>query len=176
MKGFTMSQTLLGISDDMQAMDDLLYERGGVVTDDDLPVVEKWMKELEANFKDKADGYAALITIMRARADVRRAEAHRLMGRVKIDETGADWLQYRLKMVMEKLGIKKIETERYRISVAANGGKCPLVIYDEASLPGRFFIPSPDVIDRDAVRDALDAGEEVAGAKLGERGTSLRIK
>jgi hypothetical protein len=37
-------------------------------------------------------------------------------------------------------------------------------------------IPEQRVIDSDAIRVALDAGEELAFARLGDRGSHLRIK
>jgi hypothetical protein len=160
----------------MQALDDLLFELGGDVTDEDsYKQVEAWIKELAEKLQDKADNYCALITTIEKRAQVRKEEADRLRKRAGIDEKAADFLRAKLKMVMETRGVAKIETERFRISIAKNGGKMPLVIQDESSIPGTYWIEQP-VLDKERLREALEQGEAVPGVLLGERGTSLRIK
>jgi hypothetical protein len=172
-----MPQSLFEISEDMHALDDLLFELGGDVTDEkSAAAVEEFLKELAANLKGKADGYAGLITTMEKRAEVRKAEASRMSKRAAIDLNAAAFLKSKLKLVMEQHNLKKIETDRFRISIAGNGGLAPLTIYDEELLSDKFFIPQPDAIDKDAIRKAIGEGELVPGARIEERGTRLAIK
>ena len=72
---------------------------------------------------------------------------------------------------------KKLRTKRFNISINGNGGKQPLRFDNTApgDLPTRFqrTIIEPD---KDAIRAALEAGEEISFAYLAERENHLRIK
>ena len=166
--------TLLNITDDLRALDDLLDEVGGDVSDPQVAeAVDAWFAELDAAMETKVDNYAALITEMMNRAELRAAEAQRLYHRSKIDQQSAGWLKDQLKTVLEQRGIKKVETPRYRVSVAGNGGKAPLDIHEPGAVPRELckHIPERWEPDGDAIRDALGRGEEVPGATQMEPGT-----
>jgi hypothetical protein len=174
-----VTRSLLDVTRDMEALDALLSEVEGDVTDPKVQeAVSAWFAELDADLKGKVDDYAALITMLDARAEVRAREAERLSRRAKIDAASAQFLKDRLRGELEARGIQKVETDRYRVSVAANGGKLPLVIDDELSLAAPYWreVPAYKEIDRDAVRQALERGEAVAGAHMGERGRRLSIR
>ena len=174
-----MTRTLLDITRDMDALDALLVEVEGDVTDPRvLEAVTAWFAELDADLKGKVDNYAALITTLEARADVRAKEAERLARRAKTDAASAQFLKDRLRTELEARGLKKVETDRYRVSVVSNGGKLPLVLGDERDIPEAFWreVPARKEIDRDAIRQALDAGRPVAGAHYGDRGRRLSIR
>jgi len=169
--------TLLDISDDMKALDDLLFEAGGDITDPEVETaIDDWMDSLDDNFKAKVDNYAALITEIEARSAARKAEAERLRDRAKIDANTAESLKAQLEYVFEQRQIKKIETKRYTIGLRKHGGKLPLDLDDVRpdELSPRFQRVQIDV-DRTAIREALEAGEELKFARLGERGQSLSI-
>jgi hypothetical protein len=180
-----MTRTLLDITRDLETLDDLMADLDaslaateGEVTPEiqaALQAVDAWMAELDADLKGKVDNYAALIVTLEGRAEVRKAEAERLARRARIDAANAQFLKDRLRGELERRGIGKVETDRYRVSVAANGGKLPLLIQDEQAVPDRFWV-SVKRISNDLVREALDRGEAVPGARLGERGRRLSIR
>lgn len=171
-----MNRTLLDITEDLQALDDLLTEAGGDITGVEA-TVDAWLAELEQDLKGKVDNYAALITAMNARAEVRKAEADRLYHRAKVDSNNAKFLRERLKCSLEQRGISKLETARYKVGVSKAGGATPLIIPDPTAVPADFIrvteIREPD---KDAIRKALESGQQVAGAALGIRGTYLAIR
>ena len=174
-----MTRTLLDVTRDMEALDALLAEVEGDVTDPKvLEAVSAWFDELDADLKGKVDNYAALITTLDARAEVRAKEAERLARRAKTDAASAQFLKDRLRTELEARGMQKVETDRYRVSVVANGGKLPLVLGDELEIPDAYWreVPARKEIDRDAIRQALDAGRPVAGARYGDRGRRLSIR
>jgi hypothetical protein len=71
----------------------------------------------------------------------------------------------------------KVETERFKLSVRKNGGKVPVIVTDETALPTEYRVPRvTEVIDKDGIREALEAGKPVPGAALGERGQRLELK
>lgn len=171
-----MSQTLIDISADMQALDDLLAEVGGDVTDPKVAeIVDAWFEELDHSLSAKVDNYAALISSMRARADVRRAEAERLARRAQVDEASADWLASRLLAALDARGMKKIETDRYAVSVVGNGGKVPLLVDSEVPAEWTKTV-TKTAPDTERIRLAIEAGQTLPFARLGERGKRLAIR
>ena len=132
---------------------------------------------LREAFADKADSYAALIRTCQHRADARRAEAKRMVALADSDDALADRLSRILLEAMQATGLTKVDTERFRLSARANGGKLPVVLSDEKALPAQYRVPVyTEKVDRDAIRTALEAGTEVPGASLGQRGTRLDIR
>lgn len=123
-------------------------------------------------------GYAALISEMQARAEVRKAEARRLMDLAASDDNRAKLLKERLKSFFQLHDIKTVDTARYRLSLAKNGGKAPLILDDSipvTQLPEQFQRISIDA-DTAKIREALEAGESLPFAHLAERGESIRMK
>ena len=172
------NRSLIEISDDILELDDLLYECGGDVSDPRFEeAITKLMAELNVELETKADNYCALITAMQGRAEIRMAESKRLRERATADENNASFLTTRLKKALEVHGIKKIETDRYRITVAKHGGKLPLLVDGEKEIPKRFkTVKYVWNVDNDAIRKALESGETLDFACFGERGTRLSIK
>jgi len=167
---------LLQITDDMQALDDLLAEVGGDVTDPKVSeIVDAWFAEIDANLTGKVDNYAALISTMRARADIRRAEAERLARRAQVDEASADWLAARLLAALDARGMKKLETDRYAVSVVGNGGKAPLLLDGEVPADWTKTVMRTEP-DKERIRLAIEAGQALPFARLGERGKRLAIR
>lgn len=172
-----MKRTLYDITDDLRAFDDLLEQADGDVSDPAvLEAIEKWMTELDIDLTNKVDGYAAYINDMLAKAQARKDEADRLRARAKANEATARRLKERLMWAMQERGMKKIDTPRFTVSWQKAGGKVGLDVQVPGDqLPPRFqkVVIEPD---NAAIREALDAGEEVDGCSLMERGTSLRIR
>jgi len=171
-----MNRSLLNITDDLLALDDLLSEAGGDITGVEA-TVDAWLAELKADLKGKVDNYAALICSMELRAGVRKDEADRLAQRAKIDANNAKFLRERLKLTLERLGVTKLETFRYRIGVTKAGGVAPLLIPDPSAIPEEYIhVREVREVDKEAIRTDLEAGRQVAGVALGTRGTYLAIR
>lgn len=174
-----MSQTLIDISADLLALDDLIYEHSGDMQNPEVvAALESWENEIAGNFETKADHYAALITMLNARAEVRKAESERLARLARTDSNTAKNLQERLKYVFINLKIAKLDTPRYKLSLAKNGGKLPLRIECPLAELPEVYRENVTAIEAktDDIRAALERGEEIKGCILEERGISLRIK
>jgi hypothetical protein len=178
--------TLLELGAEFQALYQLIEE-----ADDELsPEVEKaldsWWKEISGNVNQKLDGYCALMEKFALRKSVRKAEVEGLMAiverlrtRVRVDETNDRLMKDRLLLFMEShqqaTGKRVIETERYKLSLCNNGGKAPMKVPENVQeLPThlRRIKWEPDT---DAIRAALEAGKEIDGCRLLERGRHVRI-
>lgn len=173
-----MTQTLLDITADMAALDALLAESGGEITPDTEATLDAFFAETETNLAGKVDAYCALISEMEARAEVRKAEAKRLADRAKADERTSDALRERLRFVWETRRLGKVETDRFTVSLAKNGGKAPLDIRCGVDELPAWAVKRETVVtvDKDAIRSRLDAGEPLDFASLMERGTRINIK
>jgi hypothetical protein len=149
-----------------------LEECGEEITDEAAAALEEFFKDIKSNENGKIDSYVAVLRSYELRAAARKEEAERLMKRVTVDENQAKRLKERLKLYLALTGRKKIETLRYRVSVAVNGGRTPLDI-DEQALPAEYnrVVTEPD---RELIYQALKSGP-VPGVVEKARGTHLRI-
>jgi hypothetical protein len=166
----TKKRTLLDISDDLMAINDLLFESGGDISDPAVAeAIDEWFAEIEADEERKVGNYIGLIREKELRCSAITEEKERFAKLATALGNSAKGLKERLKYY--------IETPRGNASVCGNGGKTPLLIVDIAaeSVPPRFQKITL-TIDHDIVRNALEAGEKLEWASLEERGTHLRIK
>jgi hypothetical protein len=142
---------------------------------------EQLMAEYLQNKEDlkiKLENYCGFISELEARAEVRKAEAKRLSDRAAVDANLAKRLKAMLLWYLKENDIKKVETVRYQISKAKNGGKQPLVINEDipvTSIDERFQKVSID-FDKESIRLALENNEKLDFAYLKEREEGVRIR
>lgn len=142
-----------------------------------IDAVEEYLKSLSQDREKKLDNYAALIRELEARAKIRQDEATRLQSLAKKDLDVVERLKERLKLVFTLHEWKTVDTDRFRITLAQNGGKQKLVVeIPVEELEERFRkVETKTVPDNDALREALGDGEVIAGVRLEERGVTIRI-
>ena len=171
--------TLLEITEDMAALDALLTENGGDISDPAvMDAVDAWFTENESQLRAKVEGYAAFIQDQRILAEGAKQEAQRMADKAKRRTATADFLAGRLKGVMERLKINKIETPRFTVAVQGNGGVQPIDVHAPLdALPDWAKRKIVNIVpDKDAIRARLEAGETLEFAILQPRGTRLAIK
>ena len=170
-------QTLIEISRDLIELENELEEliHDPQQTDEAIAKYLGSLGDTIAERDRKLDNYSALIKELEARAEARKVEAKRLSDRASIDLNKVKSLKSNLKKFFEAHKFKTIETNRYRLTLAMNGGKAPLILDNvtPGELPDKFTYKE---VDQVAVRQALEAGEVLKFARLGDRGQSLRIK
>ena len=141
--------------------------------------IDEWLFENHENLKEKADDYLALISEKMRMYAARQGEAERLTRLALTDKNCAYRLKARLMYALTEMCITKLETDRYKVTVAKNGGKQKLDIHvPDSELPEEYLqtIPSVRIANNVAIREALVAGKVGPGAVLIDRGTSLRIR
>lgn len=146
--------------------------------DVDIDELSSAMDKINGEIGDKADGYAFVVQRINSDIDSISAEIKRLQERKKAFEARAERIKETLMKSMNAIGRKKIQTATHTFTVAKNGGTIPVVISPFATandVPDEFRSVKYD-FNKDAIREALEAGEILDFAKLGERGESLRIK
>lgn len=139
------------------------------------------LESLNGDFEDKAEGIAALIAENNATINAIESEIDRLCAKARRLENQNDSLKRYLKMEMDITGKRKLNAGIWKITIAKNGGKAPIVWkidpdeLDLDTLPEKY-VKRTESINTAAVRETLEAGETLDFARLGERGESLRIK
>lgn len=169
-------KSLFSLTEDQRALIDLLTEVDGDVTDESASkAVDAWMAELRTGIDDKFDAYAQVIRKLELDASVAKAERDRYAMLCQVRENAAARMKERLKLFLVDIGAPKRETQHFKFSVQANGGKQPMTIVDQLKIPEEFG-EMKWVVNNTKVYDALAAGKEVPGAALEARGSHLRIK
>jgi hypothetical protein len=165
--------TLFDLTAEFQA---LLARLDDAEPGDDGAVAE--LERIEADIRNKADGYCSLIRHYQELAKACAHEAERLGDRACEFGAKAHWLKQRLHDALLRLGETKLQTPANTVTVCRNGGAEPVKVdVDPETLPDEYVYHEikhkPDV---DRIRADLKAGLHVPGCRLEERGTHLRLK
>ena len=172
-----MSRTIFDITDDMLALGDLLDNAGGEIND---PQVEEaimlWSDELENDLQAKVESYCWLMREKESRSLAMFAEADRLRERAQSNQRAARGLRDRLLFAFTLKGIDKVDTSNFTVGIARNGGKQPIDIDSDAVTDDYLTSEVVKTVNKDKIREALDAGVELDFASMLERGTHLRVK
>lgn len=170
---------LYDIAADFRRLSDLLEDES--TPEEMRQTIMDTLESLDGDFEDKAEGIAALIAENRATITAIESEIDRLTAKADRLENQNDSLKRYLKMEMDFTGKRKLNAGIWKITIAKNGGKAPIVWKTEpdeldlGSLPEKY-VKRTESINTAAVRETLEAGGFLSFAELGERGESLRIK
>ncbi len=206
--------SLFDFQQDKHALENLTHEyllsTGGDMSDEQVDgIIDEFLRETTGNINAKIDGYCGLIRSKMARVELRRGmmkpfadEAARYNDLAKTDEAFAKRLKARLLEYFHEEGIAKHETDHFKLAVAGNGGKAPLVIFGDVTPDEVAECYTTREFNTERIREslelyetalavyetALNSGVEVGMlpapiapeclkfAALGARGTNLRIK
>lgn len=136
------------------------------------------MEGIQGALEDKLDAYAYVVSQLDGDIATADAEIKRLQEFKKGLVNNRDNVKKNMYSSMIALDVRKIKTAKHVFVIAKNGGKLPVVIYDEVKpedVPDEYRVAKFD-FDKDAIRAALENGDFIPFAELGERGESLRIK
>jgi len=148
------------------------------MADLDLPaeVIADTLEGLAGDIEVKATNTAQMVRNIETLAEQIKAAEKAMAERRKALESRADWLRSYLLDNMAAAGISKVESPWFSLTVRQNP---PSVALDDVSLIPtdywRVLPPPPPVIDRVAIRAAIEAGQDVPGARV-VRGQRLEIK
>jgi len=146
----------------------------GADTNEELEQIVEKINAIESDFEVKAQNVAMYFLEIESDIKAIKEEEDRLTARRKSLQTRSDWLKEYLKENMVKTGKVKIKTPLLTLSVQNN--RPAVQIINDEELPKEFKIE--EVIytpNKTAIRIAINAGYEVAGATL-TQGTRLVIK
>lgn len=175
--------SLYELTEEMVALDRLLAELGGEVTEGtEGQTLEQWATEFDWKLREKVDGYGSLIKNLEADAGAIGEEVKRLQDRARVLDNRASRLKALAKFSMERLQTRKLEGLRFTIALQKAGGLAPLeVLMDAEKLPEHFQTVTISA-NNEAIRKQLenpDTAEAIVAAgiaRLGERGEYVRIR
>lgn len=175
-----MLRTLFDIGNDWAVLDAAIEDRGGEILPEDEAVFDAWADSLQQEEGVKLDRYCNYVAQLEMEKDACERQAEEYEERAEKRAKRIAWLHKMMQDYLARTGRKKVQTETGRVvSVQGHGGKIPVVIDAEAKpmeSGDPRFVREKFEWDKDAIRDALEAGESLSFAKLGERGSSLRIR
>lgn len=167
--------TLFKISDDLAALQQLLEESGGEVTEENQAALDSWRDELSTTLETKLESCWWLLRKWRSDTDTAEAIRDQMDAIIRNRKGSSDWMKDAIKYVMEKNGLKRLDVPNtmQSFSIRGNGGQQSLTVEDGA-IPLEYTYA--DVrIDTEAIRAALEAGKELPFARLEPRGTHLAV-
>lgn len=144
----------------------------------DPQLIADTLEGVEGEIEVKLDSYGIVINELQMDVAKIDQEIKRLTEKKKQLNNNIDRMKEAVKNTMVLMDTRKVQGDHFTWQIQKNGGKAPLV-FDEAwnvlDLPEEY--QSWDVKpNKDAIRKALDEGQELPFAWLGERGESLRLK
>ena len=163
--------TLYELTNDYKSLLDL----AGSMDADEIETFNNTLEGILGEIEVKADGYAVVLSEIEGRINIINKEIGRLEAIESALSNTRRRMIDRLKTAMEDIGKKEIKTDLHRFKIVGNGGKQPLDI-NESCVPEEYIkkvvVESPD---KDKIRTALESGEVLPFASLGERGTHHKI-
>lgn len=121
---------------------------------------------------EKRDKLGNCLVWLDGQSELLRAKEKQLADRRRRFEKFADALRSSLHQQMVEWGVRKVEGQEFSFTVKKNPPKVDVT--DEQAIPAEFISWNP-VIDKAAIRIALDDGKEVPGAELAQS-TRLEIR
>ena len=134
------------------------------------------MEGIEGEIEIKAEGYAKVIRTLEGDAAACDAESKRLRNKKQTIENNIKRMKSALQYAMQVTGKVKFKTALFSFNIQKNPAA---VVVDEQyieNIPERFLVRKDPEINRKAIKDAINAGEDLEGLAHLEQTESLRIK
>ncbi|HKX31345.1 MAG TPA: siphovirus Gp157 family protein [Blastocatellia bacterium] len=161
------------IGADLEALDDLLINLGGEISDDEIgAAIEALFDQIGQERDEKIRRICGLIANKEASAKMCEAESKRLKRMAEVEQNGAERLKKRLKQFFEDHKITKLDLGIFKPRIQANGGSAPLIVPEgwrtsAAQAPEQFHKVTVD-LDTDAIRAAIQEYNKAAAAVLAD--------
>lgn len=179
-----MSRALFEIGADLEALNRLCEEAEESL--DRAPEMDAaladWFEQLGAEQAQKAEAYRMLLVRLESEAAAAKAEAEQFEKMAKTRENRAKWLKGRMKEYMERMGMKKLLTSTGReFAIQKNGGVVPMlpekILLETIPQEWHGLVTRTEVVvDTKSIRERLERGDELPFARLGDRGSHIRVK
>jgi hypothetical protein len=145
----------------------------GQLSAEQQAMVNGYLAELDAQKREKIDGIAQFFRLSKDSISAKMAESKRLARRAKSEERSRDYMMEHVLGQMQAAGEKKIYGNAYTISIHST----PVVRIDnESAIPAQYWREKVErSVDKVAIRDAIKAGQNIAGASMGES-ISLQVR
>lgn len=153
----------------MSILQDLLEDN---IEDDDF--IEAF-DALDGEVDGKIEELSKMVKNLEASVSGFSEEIKRLTERKKVLENNISRTKKLMFNLLKISGKNKVSGELFTVSIRKNGGKMPLIFNEGVDVPEEY-LKAVYSEDKDKIRAALEAGEVLDFAYLGDRGESLSIK
>jgi hypothetical protein len=162
-----MDKSLFQIENELLAIENQLAESGGELT----PELEQALEIGQQELKQKSFNYCKYIRSLEAQIDSAKTYEEQIRNYKKSKQRVIERLKMALKNAV--INFDTIETEIFKIS---NRKSSAVEIVDEDQIPDKYkIIKQTFQIDKKAIKEAINKGEVVFGAKISEN-LNLQIK
>ena len=142
--------------------------------DYDEQTIADTLEALEGDLQHKAENIGKLVKMLEREADACDLEAIRLKDRAAALRKRADHVTAYLHSCMRLMQVKRVETPLFNVVIRRLP---PVVELDEELLPKKWLVEKVDYRpDRMAIKDAIQQGQEIRGARLVTEREKLYIK
>lgn len=121
---------------------------------------------------DKCENYCKIIKQFQGDIEMYKTELTRLQNRKKTAENAIERMKDTLVKFMTNSGQKKLDAGLFTVSTSTSRA---VNITDVSLIPSDFLIAQPAKVDKENIKKALLAGQEITGAELQEN-TGVRIR
>lgn len=121
---------------------------------------------------DKCENYCKIIKQFQGDIEMYKTELARLQNRKKTAENAIERMKDTLVKFMTDSGQKKLDAGLFTVSTSTSRA---VNITDVSLIPSDFLIAQPAKVDKENIKKALLAGQEITGAELLEN-TGVRIR
>ena len=133
------------------------------------------LEGLQGELDDKVSQWARCIKNLEGEREAIKAEGDRLTKRAKSIDNEVKHMKDTLLMYLKAAGVSKAGDAVIKASIVKNGGQAPLEIdLIPVDLPEDFQKITIDA-DKEAIRAALEGGQQLEWARIGERGEHVKI-
>lgn len=143
--------------------------------EDDKELVETSLETVQFEIEKKAEGYLAILE----RLDMEEAAAEKQKEYwtkvVNARKNGKKWMKQHIADAMMMMGVDEIQAGGKKFKLQPNGGVLPLQFVPNKEVPQNYMKITYEK-DNDKIRKALESGEKLDFAYLGQRGKSVRVK
>lgn len=168
---------LYDLSAELRAVHEDLADAGGELT----PVIQSALDRLKATLPQKIDQYVNWAKQLAMEEAACREEAERWTRKARSREKAQAWIKQALQDHMDAHGLTEAGNPLRPVRLVDNGGMQKM----EHTLPKRIdrnvnttiydLIPAHYALNEQRLREALEAGQEIPGAKLLPRGKHVRM-
>ena len=141
----------------------------------DLNVLEECLQTIEADIAVKCERGIGLIRNLDTLREGMEKESKRLSEQARILKNRIESIKVWYQRNLDAMGKSKVTTTLGTMTVQNNPPSLKVTDADQIPICYLTLVPARYEVDKDAVKNALKAGEEVPGAHL-EQGRSLRIR
>lgn len=140
--------TIYELSEEFQMLKSMMED-----PDIDIEVVKATLEGTQEEFHQKCEGYACVMTEAKAMAEAIKAEADRLVGRIRTINNNLDRMKKVLQDAMEATGETKFKTKLFSFNIQNNPAS--VVIDDITKVPWDFLVPQEPKVDKMAIKEFL---------------------